>query len=98
MKNYILFTCLPRAINLGIHPLNVFIQFYSTNVTNSTIIISVKLYSNADTLKLQVLKDNKSLSGIYRRVNLVNGKSYIGSAVNLSNRLRQHYNNVKSSI
>jgi len=52
MKNYILFTCLPRAINLGIHLLNIFIQFYSTNVTNLTTIISVKLYSNADTLKL----------------------------------------------
>lgn len=55
-------------------------------------IIPVVTYSNAaDTLKSDVLKYNKDKAGIYRWVNLINGKSYVGSFVNLSNRFRKYY-------
>lgn len=39
----------------------------------------------------KILRDNKNKSGIYRWVNKVNGKSYIGSSVNLSRRFRGYY-------
>lgn len=41
--------------------------------------------------KPKILRDNKNKSGIYRWVNKVNGKSYIGSSVNLSRRFRGYY-------
>lgn len=52
----------------------------------------VKSYENAELLKDQVLKDNKDQSGIYRWVNNLNGKTYIGSGVNLAKRLGSYYN------
>lgn len=77
------------------------IRLYSTNLatsSNSSSRIPVKSYENIDTMRLQILKENKGLSGIYRWVNNINGNSYIGSAVNLSNRLYQHYWGKVSSI
>jgi len=41
-------------------------------------------YSNAYLIKQQILDENREKSGIYRWVNNLNGKSYVGSAVNLS--------------
>ena len=52
----------------------------------------VLTYLNADTDKLSILRDNKGKSGVYLWTNLVNGKSYVGSSVNLSRRLAQYYN------
>lgn len=49
-------------------------------------------YDNADTDKIDILKDNKGKSGIYRLTNKNNGKSYIGSSVNLNKRLREYFN------
>jgi GIY-YIG catalytic domain len=49
-------------------------------------------YSNSDTDKELVIKENKGKSGIYRWTNLETGKSYIGSSVNLGRRLRDYYN------
>jgi len=48
-------------------------------------------YQNADTCKDQILLENKNKSGIYRFTNLNNGKRYIGSSENLSNRLLFYY-------
>ena len=48
-------------------------------------------YNNADTCKAQILSDNKNKSGIYMWENLTNGKSYIGSAMDLYNRLSFYY-------
>jgi hypothetical protein len=45
--------------------------------TKSNSINPVVTYLNADTLKLQIIKENKKKSGIYRWTNLINGKSYI---------------------
>ena len=49
---------------------------------NSTV-VPVIIYRNADIDKLRIIKDNKGKSGVYRWVNLINGKSYIGSSVDL---------------
>jgi hypothetical protein len=48
-------------------------------------------YDNRDTNKLKILKLNKGKSGIYIWVNLNNNKSYVGSAIDLSNRLKRYY-------
>lgn len=48
-------------------------------------------YNNAQNKKSIIYKDNRNKSGIYRWKNLVNGKSYIGSAVNISLRLKNYY-------
>lgn len=53
----------------------------------------VKSYEDAELFKDQVLKDNKDQSGIYRWVNNLNGKTYVGSGVNLAKRLGSYYNN-----
>lgn len=54
--------------------------------------ISAKFYENADTQKLEILKENQNKSGIYRWVNKINGKTYIGSSKNLGKRLRDYFN------
>lgn len=52
---------------------------------------SLLIYYNADTQKLKILKDNKGKSGIYRFINKNSGKSYVGSALDLSKRFRVYY-------
>jgi len=54
-------------------------------------IIPIKTYSNAEADKATILSDNKNKSGIYMWKNNNNGKQYIGSAVDLSNRLSNYY-------
>ncbi len=49
-------------------------------------------------MKEQILIENKNKSGIYRIVNNVNSKSYIGSAVNLSRRFYEHFRGDKSNV
>jgi len=54
--------------------------------------VPIKIYSNADIDKVQILSDNQNKSGIYLWINSINGKQYIGSSINLSNRFRQYFN------
>ena len=49
-------------------------------------------YTNSEELKSQVLKDNKGKSGIYRWVNNLNGKTYIGSSTDLGKRFKNYFN------
>jgi len=67
---------------------------------NNTNIIPVATYSNAEKYKYKISEENKGKSGIYRWINLVTGKSYIGSAKCLSNRLNTYYstNKLKKSL
>ena len=64
-------------------------RFYSTNRLPLPLIDSIqeslpiKVYPNAETFKVVLLDENKGKAGIYRRVNLTNNKSYIGSAISL---------------
>nr|ATI20189.1 GIY-YIG endonuclease [Juglanconis oblonga]ATI20352.1 GIY-YIG endonuclease [Juglanconis oblonga] len=64
---------------------------YSTVGFNSGNIQPIVIYDNAHTEKAQILKDNQGKAAIYRWVNKVNGKTYIGSSVNLSVRLYKYY-------
>lgn len=52
----------------------------------------VVIYENADLDKDRIIRENNGKSGVYRRVNRVNGNSYIGSSVNLSIRFRNYFN------
>jgi len=57
---------------------------------NEIKIIPVVTYSNAYNDKSNI-KENKRKSGIYRWNNLVSGKSYVGSSINISHRLSIYY-------
>ena len=53
---------------------------------------AIKLYPNVDLDKLQIISENKGKCGIYRWTNLINGKSYIGSSVDLYKRFSSYFN------
>ena len=55
-------------------------------------VVPIKVYSNADSMKQDIIKDNSKKVGIYRWINNDNSNSYIGSSINLSNRFRLYYN------
>jgi excinuclease UvrABC nuclease subunit len=59
---------------------------------NNTKIIPVVTYSNAYIDKSNILKKNRGKSCIYRWVNKLNNDSYVGSSIDLTNRLRLYYN------
>jgi hypothetical protein len=54
-------------------------QIYKNNS-----IIPLVIYNNIETEKASILKDNKGKTGIYRLTNLVNYKTYVGSANDLT--------------
>jgi len=51
----------------------------------------VKAYSNVDTQKKQIVRENKGLAGVYCFINTVNGKLYVGSSVDLGKRMTSYY-------
>jgi hypothetical protein len=55
-------------------------------------LIPIKIYSNINSEKESIFKDNKEKSGIYLWRNKINGKIYIGSSINLSKRLKNYFN------
>jgi group I intron endonuclease len=58
---------------------------------NNNNIIPIVTYPNADKYKSIIYKDNRNKPGIYRWNNIITGKSYIGSALNLTVRLSSYY-------
>lgn len=78
--------------------------FYYTNhnplVSDSAVVLLVSYsdvvpvisYSNADTQKIAINNDNRKKVGIYRWVNILTGKSYIGSYGDLSERFKKYFN------
>lgn len=52
---------------------------------------AVLSYSNADTQKESILKDNKKKSGIYCWTNIESNKKYVGSSVDLYSRFTRYY-------
>jgi len=81
--------------NVLLNNLNLCSNLIYNDILNDNLIanlIPIKIYSNADVLKTKRMFENKNKSGIYRWVNNINGKSYIGSAVDLSNRITRYYN------
>lgn len=61
------------------------------NNNNNVNIIPVVSYSNAYKDKSIIYEENRNKSGIYRWNNLITGDSYVGSAVNLTNRLSNYF-------
>lgn len=64
-------------------------NFYNSIVLS---IIPIKIYENADTQKKEAIEENRKKSGVYRWFNKINGKSYIGSSINLTSRFLDYYN------
>jgi hypothetical protein len=54
-------------------------------------VVPVMIYTNADTDKVKFLADNLNKSGVYRWTNKTNGKTYIGSSVNLTRRFYTYF-------
>lgn len=79
-----------RAFNLPSDGSSYPISFYSTDTCKP--VVAVKSYGNADTMKRSMSLENKGKAGIYRWVNNINGKTYIGSSSNISKRLKNYYN------
>ena len=52
--------------------------------------MSIK-YSNVDTDKSKILKDNKGRAGIYQWTHVQSGKKYVGSSVDLTKRFSLYY-------
>jgi group I intron endonuclease len=62
-------------------------------INDLVLIIPIKIYcdlKNPATIK-QMRIDNQNKAGIYRIINKLNGKFYIGSSSSLTNRLNKHY-------
>lgn len=88
--------------SFGFAALILFISFLITselwvldlNSASSLFLLSITpvvTYSNADEMKESIIKENKDKSGVYRWVNLINGRTYVGSSVNLSKRFTSYY-------
>lgn len=68
---------------------NLFILWYSTGTSSPTPAI---IYSNLESEKSSIYADNRDKSGIYLWRNKINGKTYIGSSVNLTKRFKNYFN------
>jgi len=53
----------------------------------------IKVYNKFKEDRLQLIKDHQNKAGVYCLVNLINGHTYIGSSINLANRMRNYLNN-----
>jgi len=53
--------------------------------------VPITIYSNADTSKLQILSENKGITGVYMWTHIESGKKYVGSAVDISKRMYYYY-------
>jgi group I intron endonuclease len=54
-------------------------------------VIAIITYNNTDTMKNEIIKENIKKSGVYRWKNNITGDCYIGSSIDLSNRLRLYF-------
>ena len=52
---------------------------------------NIIIYDDGLSNKNKILQDNKQRCGVYKWVNKINSKSYIGSSVNLSSRLSHYF-------
>lgn len=76
----------------GAHGVNhLGVPFSKHKLDSRSNIVPVISYINADADKSLIYDKNKGRSGIYRWNNLITGKSYIGSSINLTGRLANYY-------
>ena len=66
-------------------------RFYSSNRDNNCDIKPVVFY-NCNQDKGRILKENQKKAAVYRLVNNINNKTYIGSSVNCTNRFYKYFN------
>ena len=70
---------------------------YSTQAEGNTTVKDnlsyEKVYSSLKEDRAQILRDLNGKSGVYRLVNNINGHDYVGSSINVSNRMRNYLNN-----
>jgi len=73
--------------------LQLFIQkSFAFNAKNNFINLKPQIkYNNADIDKINIFADNRNKIGIYRWINNLNGKTYVGSSTNLSVRFYAYY-------
>ena len=72
--------------------LDLYFYSYSTVDLHYSLVLPVLIYSNPKSDKSKILSENKGKPGIYLWKNKKNGKKYVGSSVNLANRLRNYFN------
>jgi group I intron endonuclease len=65
-------------------------SFYNADLSVIAM-IAIITYDNADTMKNDIIKENIKKTGIYRWKNNLTGDCYVGSSIDLSNRLRLYY-------
>lgn len=70
---------------------NFFLQRSFSSLNEKTIVQPKVIYDNCDLQKDQILKENKNKSVIYRFVNKINGKTYVGSSTNFTTRLYKYF-------
>jgi group I intron endonuclease len=58
---------------------------------SKNVIYPTLFYENSDVSKKDIYKDNRKKTGVYRWINKISGKTYIGSALNISERLVKYY-------
>lgn len=58
---------------------------------NKSTVKPVVTYHNCDIDKTRIFSENKGKAAVYRWVNRINGKTYIGSSVDLATRLYKYY-------
>lgn len=58
----------------------------------STFVVPAIVYSNADTEKADISRNNRGRPGVYCWVNKESGSRYVGSSVDLGKRFVQYYN------
>ena len=66
---------------------------YSIKINNN--INPVKIYINVELSKDKILKENKNKAVVYRWINNINNKTYIGSSVNFTGRLYKYFTVVR---
>lgn len=66
--------------------------FDNSSLGQFSTITAAVVYGNSDLEKSNITKENKKKSGVYRWLNKINGKCYVGSSTNLSNRFYWYFN------
>jgi group I intron endonuclease len=67
----------------------IFIKYYSTLPTED---IPASFYTDAESMKQQILEENKGKSGIYMLTNKITGDIYVGQSTDISKRFRNYFN------
>lgn len=62
------------------------------NQDNTLNLKSVKIYNSLKEDRVNIIKEQRDKSGVYCLINKVNGRSYVGSSINLASRMRNYLN------